>query len=218
MNNGAGSLKVVCVWMAVLLQSLDAQNHVPKTQKTLAAGLSCQLRQLTILIKGQLEESLEMFDEANGKHLGKWLPGFPELQVDHDTPLLPSNVQCSLLFMEQGLKEVLEDQWSNLNPTDDSLLKTLQDTIVYIHMLNKCVKHMLGGDCSSKPLPPKIPTYVFERKQWSHTLLKTSKGYMNWLEHRLSAYILKVTVKNNLKWKLNDVLLQKYVKKCEHLV
>ncbi|XP_058492736.1 uncharacterized protein LOC131464324 [Solea solea] len=218
MNNGAGSLKVVCVWVAVLLQSLDAQNHVPKTPKTHAAGLACQLRELTILVKGQLEESLEKFDEANGKHLGMWLPGFPELQVDLDSPLLPSNVQCSLLFMDQGLKEVLEDQRSNLNPMHDSLLKTLQDTIFYIHMLNKCVKYRLGGDCSSKPLPPKIPTYMFERKQWSHTLMKTSKGYMNWLEHCLSAYILKVTVKDNLKWKLNDVLLQKYVRKSGHLL
>lgn len=141
-------------------------------------------------------------DEANGKHLGTWSPGFPEL--NQNSPISGSKVQCSLISMAQGLGEILEDQSSNLNPQDVSLHKKLKDTILKIKMLALCLGSILGGKCSSQPSPPTMPVYVFERKQWSHTLLKTARDYLDWLENSYGVSILKVKGKNNIKRKVTQ--------------
>lgn len=138
-------------------------------------------------------------DTANGNHLGTWSPGFPELQVQENSPLHGSKCQCSLLFMAQGLEKVLEDQKSNLNPGDVSLHKKLRDTISRVNMLAACVKQVLGGECSQKPSPPKMPKHAFDRKQWSHTLLKTAKNYLAWMEQKIKVRVSKVKGKNKIK-------------------
>lgn len=118
--------------------------------------------------------------------LGTWLPGFPELQAHQNSPVLGSKVQCSLIFMAQGLQEVLEDQRSNLNPEAVLLHQQLQVSIARVDLLAKCLKVTLGGDCSTKPPPPRMPSHTFERKQWSHTLLKTARGYLSWLQRKVA--------------------------------
>ncbi|XP_040898719.1 uncharacterized protein LOC121184874 [Toxotes jaculatrix] len=207
MKYRAGFVKVVCAWMVILLPSLDSCHALKKH----ATGGSCRPKELTALTKSLVEASLTSFDEANGKHLGTWSPGFPELQVQQNSPLLPSKVQCSLLFMAQGLKKILEDQVNNLNPKDVSLHKNLGATISQIDILAKCVKHILGGECSPKPPPPKMPTHVFDRKQWSHTLLKTARNYLNWLEHKFENKTSKVKGTNNRKHNVPEAKRQKYL-------
>lgn len=138
-------------------------------------------------------------DKANGKHLGTWSPGFPELQVQQSSPLQGSKVQCCLLFMAQGLEIVLEDQKTNLNPEDASLHGKLRDAICTVKMLAVCVREILRGECLQKPSPPKMPKHVFERKQWSHTLLKTARDYLGWLERKIGLQITKVKGKNKRK-------------------
>lgn len=53
----AGSLKVLCAWMMILLPSLDAA-HVPKKP---AAVVSCRLKELTTLTKSLVEASKTSF-------------------------------------------------------------------------------------------------------------------------------------------------------------
>ncbi|XP_023272891.1 uncharacterized protein LOC111663070 [Seriola lalandi dorsalis] len=214
MKYTTGFLKVVCAWLVMLLPSLDAR-HAPK--KHTAAAL-CRPKELTALTKSLVEISLTSFDEANGKHLGTWSPGFPELHVHQNSPLISSKVQCSLLFMAQGLGEVLQDQRGNLNPKDVPLHKELEATISQIYMLAKCVKNILGGECPSKPIPPKMPISVFERKQWSHTLLKTARDYLNWLEHNVQVHISMVKARNNRKHKVPVVMRQKYYEGSGYLL
>lgn len=115
--------------------------------------------------------------------------------------------------MAYGLEKVLEDQRSNLNPEDVSLHKKLADTISRVNMLRACVKEVLGGECSPKPPPPKLPTHTFERKQWSHTLLKTAKNYLDWMEHKVGVHILKIKGKNEI-----NTTLQKYMRGSGHLL
>ncbi|KAM9359890.1 uncharacterized protein ABDE67_000545 [Symphorus nematophorus] len=158
------------------------------------------------------------FDEANGKHLGTWSPGFPELQVDQNSPLLGSKVQCSLLFMAQGLRKVLEDQRRNLNPEDVSLHKKLENTISTVNLLATCLKGILGGECSSNPPPPKMPKHAFERKQWSHTLLKKAMDYLDWLEHKLKVKIPIVKGKNQIKPKGTEGTHQRYLEGSGYLL
>lgn len=138
-------------------------------------------------------------DKANGKHLGTWSPGFPELQVQENSPLHGTKVQCCLLFIAQGLENILEDQKTNLNPEDDSLHRKLGDAVLRVNMLAVCVKENLGGECSPKPSPPKMPKHAFERKQWSHTLLKTARDYLGWLERKIGLQITRVKGKNKIK-------------------
>lgn len=138
-------------------------------------------------------------DEANGKHLGTWSPGFPELNVHQKSPIHVSNVQCSLFFMAQGIGKILEDQSSNLNPQDVLLQTMLRDTISEINMLAMCLRSVLGGECSLKPSPPAMPVHVFERKQWSHTLLKMARDYLVWLQKKIEVGIIKVNGRNNIK-------------------
>ncbi|XP_044051446.1 uncharacterized protein LOC122875887 [Siniperca chuatsi] len=214
MKYRAGFLKVMCVWMVILMQSLHA-GHAPKKH---AAGSSCKLRELTALTKSQTEESLASFDEANGKHLGTWSPGFPQLQVHQNSPLHPSKVQCSLLFMAQGLEKVLEDQRRNLNPTDVSLDKKLGDTISTVNMLAMCVKKILGGECSPKPSPPEMPKHAFDRKQWSHTLLKTARDYLDWMERKLGVQNSKVKGKNKIKRTVTEATRHKYLEGSGNLL
>ncbi len=94
--------------------------------------------------------------------------------------------------MAQGMEKVLEDQSKNLNPQDVSLHKKLSHTISSVNMLAACLKEILGGECSPKPSPPTMPQHAFERKQWSHTLLKTARDYLNWLKLKLGDQTIKV--------------------------
>lgn len=71
-----------------------------------------------------------------------------------------------------------------MNPGDVSLHEMLTNSISRVKLLRDCLKEVLGGNCSSKP-PPEMPKLVFERKQWSHTLLKMAKHYLDWLQHKL---------------------------------
>ncbi|XP_018516470.1 uncharacterized protein LOC108872961 [Lates calcarifer] len=214
MKYRAGSLKVLCAWMMILLPSLDAA-HVPKKP---AAVVSCRLKELTTLTKSLIEASLTSFDKANGENLGNWSGGFPELHVQKNTSLIPSKVQCCLHFVAQGLGKVLEDQRSNLNPTDYSLHEKLGDAISHINMLAKCAKHILGGECSHRPPTPEMPEYAFQRKQWSHTLLKAAGDYLNWLEQKFEVHISNVKETNNIKHKNIKGVLQKYLEGSEHLL
>ncbi|XP_038559951.1 uncharacterized protein LOC119891985 [Micropterus salmoides] len=207
MKYRAGFLKVVCACVVILTQSLDA-GHVPKKH---AASVPCSPRDLAALTRSRVKESLTDFEEANGKHLGTWPPGFPELQVHQNSPLDGSKVQCGLLFMAQGLEEVLEDQRKNLNPKDVSLHKKLRDTISTVNMLAACVKETFKWECSLKPSPPEMPTYAFERKQWSHTLLKTAKEYLGWLESKLiKVQNSKINGKNKIKHIATKETFKKY--------
>lgn len=156
-------------------------------------------------------------NKANGEHLGTWSPGFPELQVHQNAPLIPSKVHCGLLFVSQGLEKVLEDQRSNLNPTDLSLHKAIGDTIAHVDMLAKCVKHVLRGECSSKPSAPEMPVHVFERKQWSHSLMSTARDYLKWLEHRLGVHISKDKGTSNIKHAVSEELCHKHLEGSGYL-
>ncbi|XP_060894380.1 uncharacterized protein LOC132974367 [Labrus mixtus] len=190
-----GFLKVVFAWLLVLMHGLDAGH----AQKELAARVSCMPKAMTALIKGVMEESLKCFDEANGKHLGTWSPGFPELQVNINSSLHGSKVQCSLIFIAQGMEKILEDQKSNLNPEDSRLHKKLRETISRVNMLAVCMKQTLGGECIPAPPLPVMPKHVYERKQWSHTLLKTAKDYLNWLEDKIEVHMSTVKEKKKIK-------------------
>ncbi|XP_040011736.1 uncharacterized protein LOC120805511 [Xiphias gladius] len=213
MNYRAGFLTVVCAWMAILLPSLGA-GHASRRH---AAGVSCRPKELTALTRSLVEESLATFNKANGEHLGTWSPGFPELQVHQNAPLIPSKVHCGLLFVSQGLEKVLEDQRSNLNPTDLSLHKAIGDTIAHVDMLAKCVKHVLRGECSSKPSAPEMPVHVFERKQWSHSLMSTARDYLKWLEHRLGVHISKDKGTSNIKHAVSEELCHKHLEGSGYL-
>lgn len=85
--------------------------------------------------------------------------------------------------MEDALKKILDDQKKDLNPNDTLLHKNLNTTIHRVNRLAGCVKEILGGQCLPAPSPPEMPKHVFERKKWSHTLLKAAKHYLTWLEH-----------------------------------
>uniref|UniRef100_UPI0037E6FB9F uncharacterized protein n=1 Tax=Semicossyphus pulcher TaxID=241346 RepID=UPI0037E6FB9F len=200
MNYRAGFLKVVCVWMMILMQS---------SAKKQAAGASCNLKELTTLTKSLVEASQIRFDKANGKHIGTWSPGFPELQVHKNSSLNASEVQCSLLFMAAGLEKVLLDQKSNLNPVDISLHEKLNETISRVNMLAACVKGILGGECSPEPSPPTMPKYGFERKQWSHTLLVTAKHYLDWLELKTEVQTAAVKETNKIKRKVTRATIKR---------
>ncbi|KAK2901762.1 hypothetical protein Q8A73_011508 [Channa argus] len=156
--------------------------HTPKKH---AAGLTCSPKELTAHSKKDVEDSLTRFDEANGKRLGTLSTDFPELIVHKNSSFSGSEVQCSLSFMAQGLGQILEDQRDNLNPGDVSLHTKLEETIVRVSMLTNCLKQILGGECSPKPPPPIMPVHTFKRKQWCHTLLKETRDYLDWLEHKL---------------------------------
>ncbi|XP_068577187.1 uncharacterized protein [Cebidichthys violaceus] len=207
MKYRAGFVTVACAWMVILIQRLDA-GPAPKKH---AAGVPCNLKDLTALARSLVEESLNGFDKANGEHLGTWSPGFPELEVHWNSPLDGPKVQCSLLFMAQGLKEVLKDQRDNLNPKDVSLHEKLTDTISKVNMLAVCAKHILSGECSPKPPPPQMPKNTFERKQWSHTLLKTARVYLAWLERSTKE-------KNKRKRKASETTPQKYLEGSGYLL
>ncbi|XP_041644148.1 uncharacterized protein LOC121510246 [Cheilinus undulatus] len=218
MNCRAGFLKVVCVWLLTVTSSSDAE----RTPKKYTAGVSCKPVELTALTKALMEASLKSFDEANGKHLGTWSPGFPELHVDENSTILGPTVQCSLLFMSQGLKDILQDQRSNLNPTDVSLHKELRKTIASVDMLAVCMKEVIGGECPSTPSPPNMPRHVFERKQWSHTLLKRARGYLDWVENNIPTnetkskrkYVVNnatVKGKDKIKSRLTQATSRKYL-------
>nr|XP_046241478.1 uncharacterized protein LOC124057374 [Scatophagus argus] len=214
MKYRAGFLKAVGACMLILMQSLGAR-PAPKKH---AAIVPCRLKELTNLTRSLVEASLTSFDEANGKHLGTWFPGFPELQVHQNSALIGSKVQCSLLFMTKGLDKVLEDQEKNLNPQDVSLHQKLRDTIFRVNMLTECVKQILGGECLPKPSPPEMPKHAFNRKQWSHTLLKTAKDYLGWLECKLGFQISKVKGKNKIKCTDSEATSQRYLEGSGYLL
>ncbi|XP_015234328.1 PREDICTED: uncharacterized protein LOC107087321 [Cyprinodon variegatus] len=200
-----GLLGVACAYMLILVEGLAERNG---SKKHIAGG-KCYLKELAALTKHQVEESLISFDKANGQHLGTWLPGFPELQVHKDSFNGPK-VQCSLTFMALGLEKILEDQKNDLNPTDVLLHKMLWNTISRVMMLKACMEDFLKGKCPEDPLPPKMPKHVFDRKQWSHTLLKSAKYYLDWMEHKII-----VSKAKEFKKKTNQVkntTLHKYIR------
>lgn len=131
--------------------------------------------------------SLLFQDKSNGKHLGTWYPGFPDLQVAHNSSLLASEVQCSLVFVAGGLQEILEDQIKNLNPEDWALHLNLKKAVFTINTLSHCLHEVLGGECQPKPSSPQMPKAAFARKQWSHTLLEEAKTYLGWLQQKLKS-------------------------------
>lgn len=156
-------------------------------------------------------------DLANGKHLGTWQPGFPELQVQKDSPVNGSKVQCCLLFMAHGLEKVLDDQKRNLNPGDETLHENLRQAIFMNNMLLNCMKELIGGECSPAPSPPKMPKHVFERKQWSHTLLKTGRDYLGWLELKVGLRFIRVRGKSKLNEKYLKAKNKTYMKGSRYL-
>ncbi|XP_076007101.1 uncharacterized protein LOC143001389 [Genypterus blacodes] len=189
----------LCIWIVILLHSLDAA-YEPK-QHALAS--LCRPKQLAALTKARLKENAIIFDDA----IGVWSPGFPALRVPHSYPLSWSKVQCRLDFMAQGLEEILEDQRSNMNPSHTSLHRQLKETIAMVYLLELCVQGTHGGECSSKLSPPKIPKQTFERKQWSHTMLKASEDYLAWLEDEVKiVQMSKVKEINHAKPKVRKVL------------
>lgn len=178
--------------------SLGTYLHICDSVKLQIYDISCLSYKATNLpIKFTVGLALQ--DNANGKHLGTWHPGFPELQFQQSSPLQGSKVQCCLLFMAQGLENVLEDQKKNLNPEDVSLHRKLRDAIHNVNMLAVCLKEILRGECSLEPSPPKMPMHAFEKKQWSHTLLKTARDYLGWLECKIGLQIIRVKGKNKRK-------------------
>lgn len=86
--------------------------------------------------------------------------------------------------MAAGLHSILEDQRTDLNPEDVSLLQQLKDTGHMVRVLVACAKATLRGDCSPKT-PPEIPGPAFERKQWGHTLLRAATDYLAYLERQV---------------------------------
>ncbi|XP_042343464.1 uncharacterized protein LOC121943921 [Plectropomus leopardus] len=216
MNYRTGFLTVLCTCLVILLQSLDARHTLKKHD--VDADDSCRPKELTALTKGLVADSLEGFDKANGAHLGTWSPGFPELQVHQNSPLVGAKVQCSLLFMAQGLRKILEDQRNNLNPTDVSLHEKLKNAISKVNMLTTCMKDTLEGECSDKPPPPNMPQNTFEKKQWSHTLLKTARDYLTWLESKFVVQIAKVKGKNKMKHSASNATLKKHLEGSSYLL
>ncbi|KAK5932152.1 hypothetical protein CgunFtcFv8_003881 [Champsocephalus gunnari] len=196
MKYRAGLRSVAFVWMGVLMQGLDA-GRAPKMH----SAVSCRPKELTALTKTLVVASLKLFDKDNGEPPGTWAPGFPELQVEKDSPPQGSKVQCSLLFMAQGLKKVLEDQRDDLNPNSVELHKKLGSTISNVNLLAACAKHTIGGECSLKPPPPQMPKDAFKKKQWSHTLLMTARAYLDWLELKFGQQSSKVKGKNKIQHK-----------------
>ncbi|XP_029685778.1 uncharacterized protein [Takifugu rubripes] len=182
MDHRAGFLQVMFVCAGVLMQCSDAGTALSKH----AAAGSCKLKDLSTLTKSLLRLSLNSYDRANGESLGTWTPGFSELEVQTNSTVNGTNVQCSLLFVVQGLKEILKDQKEDLNPHNYILHKELKDSIFRTNLLKECAKQILRGDCSPAPPPPKIPITYFDRKQWSHTLLETAGIYISWLEHKIT--------------------------------
>lgn len=115
--------------------------------------------------------------------------------------------------MAQGLEDILEDQRSDMNPTDTSLHTKLKEAIAMVNVLVICVQGIHGGECSSKPSPPKMPKQAFGRKQWSHTMLKASKDYLVWLEGEVNiVQMSKVREMNHAKPKVNEGAFKKYLK------
>ncbi|MEQ2302656.1 hypothetical protein AMECASPLE_008913 [Ameca splendens] len=204
-----GLLGLAYACMVMLVEGLAARN-APKIH---SAGEKCNLKELLALTKHQVEESLTSFDKANGEHLGTWSPGFPELQVHNYSSLNGSKVQCSLVFMAQGLEKILEDQY-NLNPADVLLHKNLHNTVSRVKMLKACVENFLKGKCLKKPSPPKMPKYVFDKKQWSHTLLESAKDYLVWLQHKI--IVSKAKEANKKKPHVRNTTHHKYFEGSVH--
>ncbi|XP_074525772.1 uncharacterized protein LOC141790039 [Halichoeres trimaculatus] len=200
-SSDAGVLRVACIWMLILMHGLHAPVNAAKT--------SCRLREMTALTKSLVQESMIRFDKANGKHLGTWSPGFPILHVDKNASLIGPEAQCSLLFMAHGLNRVLQDQKTNLNPGDVPLHQKLKETINRVNMLVVCVKTTFGGECTSKPSPPEMPNHVFERKQWSHTLLKSAKDYLDWMESKTEVQTPLNGEKNKIKRVVSNAAAKK---------
>ncbi|XP_041856601.1 uncharacterized protein LOC121649666 [Melanotaenia boesemani] len=187
MKYTAGLLRVANARLVILMLCLLTG---PALKRSAAQAL-CQPKELIILTKSEVIKTLQSFDKANGDNLGIWHPGFPLLHVNQSSPLQGPNVQCSLHFMTQGLEKIKEDQKTDLNPKDVSLDKLFKETIFRVNMLAICVKSVLGGECSNEPFPPNMPKHTFEKKQWSHTLLKSARDYLAWMQHRFKPTSVK---------------------------
>ncbi|XP_056134564.1 uncharacterized protein LOC130111405 [Lampris incognitus] len=208
MKDNAGFKGWIFVWVMILMHSSDGV-HLPKEHPL--TMLRCRPKPLVALTKTLVKESLTIFDEANGKHLPPWMPGFPELHVPNNGSKPGSAVQCSLLFMAQALEEVLEDQRNDLNPYDVSLHKKLKETILMVNMLKACMKEIWGGHCSKNPQPPKMPLSAMEKKQWGHTLLKDSGYYLDWLVHEIKVQMSKARGSNGKNPKTAEQAFARYL-------
>lgn len=120
--------------------------------------------------------------------------------------------------MAHGLEKVLDDQKRNLNPSDETLHENLRQAIFMNNMLSICMKELIGGECSPAPSPPKMPKHVFERKQWSHTLLKTGRDYLGWLELKVGLRLIRVRGKSKLYKKYLKAKNKKYMKGSRYLL
>ncbi|KAM4745698.1 uncharacterized protein FYW61_014764 [Anableps anableps] len=210
MKYTVGLLGAACACMVMLVDGLAARN----AKKPHTVGGKCNLKDLVALSRYQMEESLEIFDKANGGHLGTWSPGFPELEVHINATFNGPEVQCSLTFVAQGVEKILEDQMNNQNPRDVLLHKKLNKTVSRVNMLKACVENFFKGKCPKKPLPPTMPQYVFARKQWSHTLLMSAKNYLDWLEHKI--IVLNAREINKKTLNANKTDLHKYLESSVH--
>ncbi|XP_032435042.1 uncharacterized protein LOC116730131 [Xiphophorus hellerii] len=208
MKDRAGLLGVACACMVLLVEGLVARNA---TTKCIAGG-SCKLREMVNLTRRQMRDSLSDFDKVNGEHLGTWSPGFPELEVHLNSTLDASKVLCSLTYMAEGLEKILEDQ-NDLNPTNILLHNMLRETITWVKMLKDCMKHSFQAKCPKKILPPKMPEYTFERKQWSHTLLMSAEKYLGWLQRKITTRKARQISKKTLHASSTD---SKYLKGSVH--
>lgn len=192
----AGPLRVAYAQLVILMLCM-----LTGSVKISAARPLCQLKELTELTKSEVKKTLESFDKANGGNLGIWSPGFPLLPANQSGPLHGPEVQCSLHFMAKGLKEIKEDQKTDLNPTDVYLDKLFEKTIFRVKSLALCVKFVLKGECSNEPSPPIIPKHAFEKKQWSRTLLISARDYLTSMKHRLPIQSNRANVKSKQKTK-----------------
>ncbi|RVE67867.1 hypothetical protein OJAV_G00085990 [Oryzias javanicus] len=206
MNSIAGFLRLACV-LVVLAQGSG--------QKKELFGPGCKPKELILITKIELESCLTSFEDVNGKHLGTWSPGFPELDVHQNAPLDGAKVQCGLSVVAQGLEKVSEQQ-KLLYQNENELKKRLKDTTWRVQLLGLCLQNVLGGECFPKPSLPEMPKYLFERKQWGHALLKAAEHYVGWLYNRFE--VLKIWQSRRMKHKVLKAKLHKYKQESKYLL
>ncbi|KAF6735398.1 hypothetical protein FQA47_021356 [Oryzias melastigma] len=210
MNSVAGFLRLVYA-LVVLAQGSAAR------LKKQVLGPGCKPKNLILITKIELESCLSSFEDVNGKHLGTWSPGFPELDVHQNAPLDGAKVQCGLSVVAQGLEKVLEQQ-KHLYQNETVLKKWLKETTLRVQLLGQCLQNVLGGECFPKPSLPEMPRHLFERKQWGHTLLKAAERYVGWLYDRFTIEVLKSRQWSRIKHKVLKAELHNYKLASKYLL
>ncbi|XP_053726813.1 uncharacterized protein LOC128762527 isoform X1 [Synchiropus splendidus] len=179
------ALQQVCAFFAVfmtLIWSLTAT-------RLLFDVSTCDPAALSQIVKLELNDSLQSFDKANGNNLGTWNTGFPELKSECSSPSDPEKVVCGLHFIHLGLKKILKDQETRQSPTDVTLHKQLNDTLLRVDHLAQCVKYRFNcGKCGQPAHALEMPVNTFERKQWSHTFLKEARHYVGCIRFNQKFY------------------------------